>query len=148
MTTPAGPRTTVLGERVHTSLTRTARPTGRPPLPPAGGGWPGGLPLNRPGAVPKPDFLMVARSTTEHPAKGRAAALGAQTGLCVHLLTAAIGLSAIAVRFPVVYDTNKLLSAAYLIYLGIRTVLTARTEVTGTSGPARAGVPGRPDACP
>ncbi|MEU9645545.1 hypothetical protein [Streptomyces sp. NPDC048188] len=100
MTTPAGPRTTVLGERVHTSLTRTARPTGRPPLPPAGGDWPGGLPLNRPGAVLKPDFLVVDRSATEHPAKGRAAALGAQAGLCVRLRAAAIGLTAIAARPP------------------------------------------------
>ncbi|MFG3250284.1 LysE family translocator [Streptomyces sp. NPDC048187] len=76
--------------------------------------------------VPGPDFLVVVRSATEHPAKGRAAALGAQAGLCVHMLAAAIGLSVIAARSPVVYDTNKLLGAAYLVYLGVRTVLAAR----------------------
>ncbi|MGV9573926.1 hypothetical protein ACWDRX_32850, partial [Streptomyces nigra] len=30
--------------------------------------------------VPGPDFLVVLRSATEHPTKGRAAALGAQSG--------------------------------------------------------------------
>ncbi|MGW7254264.1 LysE family translocator [Streptomyces sp. NPDC054834] len=76
--------------------------------------------------VPGPDFLVVIRSATEHPAKGRAAALGAQSGLCVHMLAAALGLSLIAARSPVVYDAIKLLGAAYLVYLGIRAVLAAR----------------------
>ncbi|MGW7203059.1 LysE family translocator [Streptomyces sp. NPDC054837] len=76
--------------------------------------------------VPGPDFLVVVRSATEHPTKGRAAALGAQTGLCVHMLAAAVGLSLIAARSPAVYDTIKLLGAAYLVYLGARAVLAAR----------------------
>ncbi|MFF8945926.1 LysE family translocator [Streptomyces sp. NPDC014864] len=93
--------------------------------------------------VPGPDFLVVVRSATEHRAKGRAAALGAQTGLCVHMLAAAVGLSLIAARSPVVYDAIKLLGAAYLVYLGIRAVLAARRaareqragrEVTGGPG--------------
>ncbi|MET8028991.1 LysE family translocator [Streptomyces avermitilis] len=76
--------------------------------------------------VPGPDFLVVVRSATEHPAKGRAAALGAQAGLCVHMLAAAVGLSLIAARSPAVYDAIKLLGAAYLVYLGVRAVLAAR----------------------
>ncbi|MFE0521016.1 LysE family translocator [Streptomyces sp. NPDC058954] len=76
--------------------------------------------------VPGPDFLVVLRSATEHPVKGRAAALGAQAGLCVHMLAAAVGLSVIAARSPVVYDGVKLLGAAYLVHLGIRAVLAAR----------------------
>ncbi|MEU0204478.1 MULTISPECIES: LysE family translocator [unclassified Streptomyces] len=76
--------------------------------------------------VPGPDFLVVVRSAAEHPAKGRAAALGAQTGLCVHMLAAATGLSLIAARSPVVYDAIKLLGAAYLVYLGVRAVMAAR----------------------
>ncbi|MDQ0578900.1 LysE family translocator [Streptomyces rishiriensis] len=76
--------------------------------------------------VPGPDFLVVVRSATEHPAKGRAAALGAQTGLCVHMLAAAVGLSLIAARSPAVYDAVKLLGAAYLVHLGVRAVLGAR----------------------
>ncbi|MFJ4536844.1 LysE family translocator [Streptomyces tibetensis] len=76
--------------------------------------------------VPGPDFLVVVRSAAEDPAKGRAAALGAQTGLCVHMLAAAAGLSVIATRSPVVYDGIRLMGAAYLVYLGVRAVLTAR----------------------
>ncbi|MEU6273721.1 LysE family translocator [Streptomyces populi] len=76
--------------------------------------------------VPGPDFLVVVRSATEHPAKGRAAALGAQAGLCVHMLAAAVGLSLIAARSPAVYDAVKLVGAAYLVHLGIRAVRAAR----------------------
>ncbi|SMQ13911.1 Threonine/homoserine/homoserine lactone efflux protein [Streptomyces sp. Ag82_O1-12] len=76
--------------------------------------------------VPGPDFLVVVRSATEDPSKGRAAALGAQTGLCVHMLAAAAGLSVIATRSPLVYDGIKLMGAAYLVYLGVRAVLAAR----------------------
>ncbi|GAA3893117.1 LysE family translocator [Streptomyces lacrimifluminis] len=89
--------------------------------------------------VPGPDFLVVLRSATEHPSKGRAAGLGAQAGLCVHMLAAATGLSLIAVRSPMVYDAIKLLGAAYLVYLGVRTVLAARRAVrersAGRAGP-------------
>ncbi|MFE8964011.1 LysE family translocator [Streptomyces iakyrus] len=100
--------------------------------------------------VPGPDFLVVVRSAAEDPSKGRAAALGAQTGLCVHMLAAAAGLSAIATRSPAVYDGIRLLGAAYLVYLGVRAVLAARraarerrtgNEVTSPAphegGPAR-----------
>lgn len=76
--------------------------------------------------VPGPDFLVVLRSAAEHPARGRAAALGAQAGLCVHMLAAAAGLSVIATRSPVVYDGIKLLGAAYLVHIGVRAVLAAR----------------------
>ncbi|MFD5231827.1 LysE family translocator [Streptomyces qaidamensis] len=75
-------------------------------------------------AVQGPDFLVVG-SAAEDPSKGRAAALGA-TGLCVHMLAAAAGLSAIATGSPAVYDGIRLLGAAYLVYLGVRAVLAAR----------------------
>ncbi|KOX02306.1 lysine transporter LysE [Streptomyces sp. NRRL B-1140] len=81
--------------------------------------------------VPGPDFLVVLRSAAEDPSKGRAAALGAQTGLCVHMLAAAAGLSVIAARSPVVYDAIRLLGAAYLVYLGVRAVLAARRTARG-----------------
>ncbi|WP_157865109.1 LysE family translocator, partial [Streptomyces prasinopilosus] len=77
--------------------------------------------------VPGPDFLVVVRSATEHPAKGRAAAPGARTGLCAHMLAAA-GLSLIAARSPVVHDAVELLGAAHLVQLGIRAVLAVRRD--------------------
>ncbi|MFC9847960.1 LysE family translocator [Streptomyces sp. NPDC060223] len=87
--------------------------------------------------VPGPDFLVVLRSATEHPSKGRAAGLGAQAGLCVHMLAAATGLSLIAARSPMVYDAIRLLGAAYLVYLGVRTVCAARRAARRRS-PGRA----------
>ncbi|GAA5044824.1 LysE family translocator [Streptomyces similanensis] len=91
--------------------------------------------------VPGPDFVVVLRSAAEHPAMGRAAALGAQSGLCVHMLAAAVGLSLIAARSPVVYDAIKLLGAAYLVYLGVRAVLTARRTARRAAHERRAGRP-------
>ncbi|MEU6162218.1 LysE family translocator [Streptomyces sp. NPDC047130] len=92
--------------------------------------------------VPGPDFLVVVRSATEHPARGRAAALGAQTGLCVHLVAAAAGLSLVAVRHPAVFDAVRLLGAAYLVHLGVRALLAARRgSRSGGPEPAR-GRPG------
>ncbi|MFC7987681.1 LysE family translocator [Streptomyces pilosus] len=82
--------------------------------------------------VPGPDFLVVVRSAAEHPSKGRAAALGAQAGLCVHMLAAAAGLSVVATRSPMVYDAIRLSGAAYLVYLGVRAVLAARARRSGT----------------
>ncbi|MCT9089910.1 LysE family translocator [Streptomyces sp. ASQP_92] len=92
--------------------------------------------------VPGPDFLVVLRSATEHPAKGRAAGLGAQAGLCVHMLAAATGLSLIAARSPVAYDAIKLLGAAYLVHLGVRAVLAARRAAA-----RRRSAGGAPSVC-
>ncbi|MFF6916324.1 LysE family transporter [Streptomyces sp. NPDC012466] len=88
--------------------------------------------------VPGPDFLVVVRSAAEDPSKGRAAALGAQAGLCVHMLAAAAGLSVIATRSPMVYDAIKLMGAAYLVYLGVRAVLAARRAVRERRSPNEA----------
>ncbi|MFD8236892.1 LysE family translocator [Streptomyces sp. NPDC059696] len=100
--------------------------------------------------VPGPDFLVVVRSAAEDPAKGRAAALGAQTGLCVHMLAAAAGLSVIATRSPLVYAGIKLMRAAYLVYLGVRAVFAARRaarerrDTNGTTPePPETGGPGQ-----
>ncbi|MEU1147022.1 LysE family translocator [Streptomyces sp. NPDC005863] len=99
--------------------------------------------------VPGPDFLVVVRSAVEHPARGRAAALGAQAGLCVHMIAAAVGLSVLATRSPAVYDTVKLLGAAYLVYLGVRAVRAARRAARErAAGGTTHGGRRRPDALP
>jgi threonine/homoserine/homoserine lactone efflux protein len=89
-------------------------------------------------AIPGPDFLVVVRAATEHPSKGRAAALGAQTGLCVHMLAAAVGLSLIVTRSPMAYDAIELLGALYLVHLGVRALLAARRAARGQSSGRRA----------
>ncbi|MFH8798094.1 LysE family translocator [Streptomyces sp. NPDC017936] len=92
--------------------------------------------------VPGPDFLVVVRSAVEHPSKGRAAALGAQAGLCVHMLAAAVGLSVVATRSPMVYEAVKLAGAAYLFHLGVRAVLAVRRAAReGKAAGEGAGAP-------
>jgi threonine/homoserine/homoserine lactone efflux protein len=96
--------------------------------------------------IPGPDFLVVVRSAAQRPALGRAAALGAQTGLCVHVLAAALGLSVLAAQSAAVFTAVKLAGAAYLVYLGVRALLAARSAsapAPGGSGPGAAAVPSR-----
>lgn len=76
--------------------------------------------------VPGPDFLVIVRAAARRRALGRAAALGAQTGLCVHMCAAALGLSVIATRSAYAFTAIKLAGAAYLVYLGVRALLDAR----------------------
>ncbi|MFD5026507.1 LysE family translocator [Streptomyces sp. NPDC058373] len=97
--------------------------------------------------VPGPDFVVVVRSAAEHPSQGRWAALGAQTGLCVHMLAAALGLSVVAARSPVVYEAIQLGGAAYLVHLGVRALVTARRSARRRRD-AAAGAGDGPPASP
>ncbi|WP_320780843.1 LysE family translocator [Streptomyces sp. CRN 30] len=76
--------------------------------------------------VPGPDFLVIVRAAARHPGLGRAAAWGAQTGLCVHMCAAALGLSVIAARSAHAFTAIKLAGAVYLVYLGVRALRDAR----------------------
>lgn len=76
--------------------------------------------------VPGPDFLVIVRAAARRAALGRAAALGAQTGLCVHMCAAALGLSVLAAGSALAFTAVKLAGAAYLAYLGVRVLLHSR----------------------
>ncbi len=75
-------------------------------------------------AAPGPDNILVL---TRGVALGRKAALvsaaGASTGLVCHSLFAAAGLSAILASSATAYSVVKYVGAAYLIYLGVRSLL-------------------------
>lgn len=81
--------------------------------------------------VPGPDFLVIVRAAARRKSLGRAAAFGAQAGLCVHMSAAAMGLSVLAARSALAFTVIKLAGAAYLVYLGARTLVTARRESAG-----------------
>lgn len=75
-----------------------------------------GLLLNM---TPGPDSLLImARSATQGFRAGSAAALGIGAGTCIHILAAALGLSALLSASTAAFTVVKLLGAAYLIYLG------------------------------
>ncbi|KAA0942605.1 LysE family translocator [Streptomyces apricus] len=96
--------------------------------------------------IPGPDFLVVARAAARRPALGRAAGLGAQAGLCVHMCAAALGLSAVAAGSALAFTAVKLAGAAYLVFLGVRALLDARHRHRGTSAPSRGTADAGPTA--
>jgi len=87
-----------------------------------------GLLLNM---TPGPDSLLImARSATQGFRAGSAAALGIGAGTCVHVLAAALGLSALLSASAAAFTVVKLLGAAYLVYLGIGLLFKRRAAKT------------------
>ncbi len=75
--------------------------------------------------IPGPNQAMViARSLNGGRRAGMIASLGLNTGTLVHALAAGLGLSAILATSATAFTIVKLVGAAYLIYLGIRLMLT------------------------
>jgi threonine/homoserine/homoserine lactone efflux protein len=75
--------------------------------------------------VPGPAVLyIVTRSVDQGRTAGLASAAGIATGGLVHVAAAALGLSAILASSAVAFSALKYLGAAYLIFLGVRTLLT------------------------
>lgn len=73
--------------------------------------------------TPGPAVLyIVARSVDQGRRAGIVSVLGIQTGTLVHVVAATLGLSAILVTSALAFDLVKYLGAAYLIYLGIKTL--------------------------
>ncbi|MEF8756371.1 MAG: LysE family translocator [Accumulibacter sp.] len=76
-----------------------------------------GLLLNM---APGPDSLLVmSRSATQGWRAGSAAALGIAAGTLVHILAAALGLSAVLATSSTAFAVVKYVGAAYLLYVGI-----------------------------
>lgn len=92
--------------------------------------------------IPGPDFLIVTRFSPQSRSAGRAAAFGALAGLCVHMLVAALGLSALAANASTVFTVVKLLGAAYLVWLGVRIILSG-SSAPDASTSADGGEPDR-----
>jgi threonine/homoserine/homoserine lactone efflux protein len=85
--------------------------------------------------TPGPDMALVLRNTL---AGGRIAGLATSAGTCsglvVHALGAALGLSALLLASSRAFTVVKLVGAGYLVFLGLRTFLRA-----GRSEPDRDG---------
>lgn len=71
--------------------------------------------------VPGPAVLyIVARSVSQGRLAGVVSAAGVQVGASVHIVAAALGVSAVLLSSALAFHAVKYLGAAYLIYLGIR----------------------------
>ncbi|MDH0895765.1 MULTISPECIES: LysE family translocator [unclassified Pseudomonas] len=85
-----------------------------------------GLLLNM---APGPDSLLVmARSASQGWRAGSMAALGIGAGTCVHIVAAALGMSALLATSATAFMLVKLVGAAYLLYIGIGMLLTRRRD--------------------
>ena len=75
--------------------------------------------------IPGPAVLyIVTRSVSQGRRAGLVSVGGIELGGLVHALAAALGLSALLLTSALAFDVVKYLGAAYLIYLGVRTLLT------------------------
>ena len=86
--------------------------------------------------APGPDMLYIlTRSVSQGRSAGVVSALGVHTGVLIHTLIAALGLSALIAASALAFSVVKYLGAAYLIYLGIRTLFTKEDNLTVADTP-------------
>jgi threonine/homoserine/homoserine lactone efflux protein len=77
--------------------------------------------------TPGPDTaLIVARSTQMGLKGGATACAGVAAGIMVHITAAALGISALIAASATAFGIVKFLGAGYLIYIGVRMMLTRR----------------------
>ncbi|MEM8858725.1 MAG: LysE family translocator [Chloroflexota bacterium] len=75
--------------------------------------------------TPGPNTLyIIARTFHQGRKEGVISSLGVQVGTLVHVAIAALGLSVAIVSSPVAFNVIKYSGAAYLIYLGLRTLFS------------------------
>ena len=72
-------------------------------------------------------MYIVTRSVYQGRRAGLLSALGLTTGALVHVVAATVGLSAILLASAAAFGIVKALGAGYLVFLGVRTLLTRQT---------------------
>ena len=86
-------------------------------------------------------FYVAARTLAGGRAEGVASSFGTGLGGMVHVLAGSVGVSALVLASAELFTVLKLLGAAYLAWLGLRTILVARKD-------ALAAAAGQADAPP
>jgi len=75
--------------------------------------------------IPGPAVLYIVTRSAQHGRRaGFASVLGVEVASLIHALAAALGLSAILLASATAFEVVKYAGAAYLVYLGIRTLLS------------------------
>jgi threonine/homoserine/homoserine lactone efflux protein len=86
-------------------------------------------------------FYVTARTLAGGRAEGIASCCGTGLGGCVHVLAGAFGVSALVMASAEAFTLLKLVGAAYLVWLGFKTIREAKVETlagVSASGPWRA----------
>lgn len=87
--------------------------------------------------VPGPAvFYIVTRSIADGRRAGAVSMLGIEAGGLVHVVAAALGVSALLASSAAAFTVVKYLGAAYLIFLGVRQLLRPPAEVDAAGVPA------------
>ena len=83
-------------------------------------------------------FFILGRSLSGGRSAGIAAALGITAGSVIHTFAAALGLSALLATSPYAFMAVKFAGAAYLIYIGVRALLSRGSGLPGDEADTRA----------
>jgi threonine/homoserine/homoserine lactone efflux protein len=73
-------------------------------------------------------FYVAARTLAGGRAEGVASSFGTGVGGLVHVIAGSLGVSAIVLASAELFTTLKVIGAAYLVWLGLRTFLSARRD--------------------
>ncbi len=74
---------------------------------------------------PGPDFIMCVRNALTYSRKtGIYTAIGFGAGISVHIFYCLAGLALVISKSILIFNTIKLLGAAYLIYIGVKSILS------------------------
>jgi threonine/homoserine/homoserine lactone efflux protein len=76
-------------------------------------------------------FYVAARSLAGGRAEGIASSFGTALGGLVHVLAGALGVFALVLASAELFTALKWLGAAYLVWLGVRTMMAARRDIPG-----------------
>jgi threonine/homoserine/homoserine lactone efflux protein len=80
-------------------------------------------------AIPGPAVLyVVSRSIDQGRSAGLSSVLGITSGTVVHVTLASVGLSSLVLASRVAFDAVRYVGAAYLVVLGVRRLLTRKTD--------------------
>lgn len=92
--------------------------------------------------TPGPDTAyIVGRSVAQGRAAGLVSALGISAGCCVHAIASAFGLTAVLAASSLAFTVIKLAGGAYLVYLGLRMLLTRAAPAATDPAAASAAPP-------
>ena len=86
-------------------------------------------------------FYVAARALSGGRAEGVASSLGTGLGGTVHVLAGSLGVSAVVLASAELFTALKLLGAAYLVWIGLRTVRAARRDALAAPGGDAAASP-------
>ena len=92
--------------------------------------------------TPGPDMtLSIARSLSDGKAGGMMVVLGTSSGLIIHTLLVALGISALIVASPTAFMILKTGGAAYLVWLAVQAIRHGSSlSVKRVEGPAKSGL--------